>query len=93
MDSVTKIDQEQIDLDSIRQLLREQYGELLNQYIYRYSGFPARFKRSFINAHPPMRHDDGKVYGYITDVTGFWFGSKDDNKACSDYRVTIERKD
>lgn len=93
MDSVTKLDQEQIDLDSIRQLLREQYGELLNQYAYGYSGFQARFKRSFINAHPPIMHDDDKVYGYITGVVDFWFGSKDDNKACSDYHVTIERKD
>ena len=93
MDSITKLDQKQIDLDSIRQLLREQYGKLLNQYMYGYSGFPARFKRSFINAHPPMRRDEDKVYGYITDVIVFWLGSKDDNKACSDYSVTIERKD
>ena len=79
MNSAMKLDQKQIGLEDVRQLLRGQYGELLNQYTYGYSGSPARFKRSFINAHPPIRHEEGKVYGYITEVKDFWFGSKEDN--------------
>ena len=76
MDSVSKIDQKQIDLKDARQLLRKQYGELLNQYTYGYSGFPAKFKRSFVNAHSPMRHEEDKVYGYITEIKDLWFGNK-----------------
>lgn len=79
MDSIMKLNQKQIDLKDIREQLRKQYGELLNQYTYGYSGFPASFKRNFINAYLPMRYEEGKVYGYITEVKDFWFGSKKDN--------------